>query len=231
MINHAGDEPHDEEWEDAGICMEHGKKDCHHCSVKKEEVDLWTTAQFPTSDVLDGEEDEELTDADIDKMIEPIDELEDIIDEYDEDEYHFEDEETGEQVPDDELEEENPKVNEAALLEVLSRSERIRQKIRFAKTSAKRKRSMRIALKTHSSTAKINTRARRLAIKLMKQRIAKKPLNSLSVGEKERLERIIHKRKAVINRVAMKLTSRIRKIENNRLSGKKSKGSSSNVNF
>ena len=90
---------------------------------------------------------------------------------------------------------------------------------------------MRIALKTHSSTAKINTRARRLAIKLMKQRIAKKPLNSLSVGEKERLERIIHKRKAVINRVAMKLTSRIRKIENNRLSGKKSKGSSSNVNF
>jgi phosphopantetheine adenylyltransferase len=230
MINHAGDEPHDEEWEDAGICMEHGKKDCHHCSVKKEEVDLWTTAQFPTSDVLDDEEDQELTDADIEKMIEPIDELEDIIDEYDEDEYHFEDEETGEQVPDDELEEENPKVNEAALLEVLSRSERIRQKIRFAKTSAKRKRSMRIALKTHSSTAKINTRARRLAIKLMKQRIAKKPLNSLSVGEKERLERIIHKRKAVINRVAMKLTSRIRKIENNRLSGKKSKGSS-NVNF
>jgi hypothetical protein len=230
MINHAGDAPHDEEWEDAGICMEHGKKDCHSCSVKKEEVDLWTTAQFPTSDVLDDEEDQELTDADIEKMIEPIDELEDIIDEYDEDEYHFEDEETGEQVPDDELEEENPKVNEAALLEVLSRSERIRQKIRFAKTSAKRKRSMRIALKTHSSTAKINTRARRLAIKLMKQRIAKKPLNSLSVGEKERLERIIHKRKAVINRVAMKLTSRIRKIENNRLSGKKSK-ESANVNF
>jgi len=230
MINHAGDEPHDEEWEDAGICMEHGKKDCHDCSVKKEEVDLWTSAQFPTSDVLDDEADEELTDADIDKLIAPIDSLEDIIDEYDEDEYHFEDEETGEQVPDDELEEENPKVNEAALLEVLSRAERIRQKIRFAKTSAKRKRSMKLALKTHSSTAKINTRARRLAIKLMKQRIAKKPLNTLSVGEKERLERIIHKRKAVINRVAMKLTSRIRKIESNRLSGKKGKGSS-NVNF
>jgi hypothetical protein len=52
----------------------------------------------------------------------------------------------------------------------------------------------------------------------MKQRMAKKPLNKLSIGEKERIERVIQKRKAVVNRLAMKLVSRVKKIENDRLS-------------
>ena len=56
---------------------------------------------------------------------------------------------------------------------------------------------------------------------LMKKRLARKPLNKLSVGEKERIEKIISKRKTVINRLAMRLTSRVRKIENDRLSHSK----------
>ena len=40
-------------------------------------------------------------------------------------------------------------------------------------------------------------------------------------GEKERIERTIQKRKKVIDRMALKLAPRIRKIENDRLSHKK----------
>ena len=30
-VNHALEAPHEEEWEDTGICPEHNKKDCHEC--------------------------------------------------------------------------------------------------------------------------------------------------------------------------------------------------------
>ena len=73
----------------------------------------------------------------------------------------------------------------------------------------------------------INRRAGRLAIKLMKKRLAKKPLNKLSIGEKERIERLLAKRRPLIKRIAMKLVPRVRKIETARLAHKKAtKGSS-----
>ena len=102
-------------------------------------------------------------------------------------------------------------------MEVLSRAERIRAKVRFARSASKRERKTRIALKTRSTSTTINTRARRMAVNMMKLRIAKKPLNTLSVGEKERIERIIAKRKVVINRIAMKMVPKVRKTENDRL--------------
>ena len=165
----------------------------------------------------EGAEHDKMTDDEIDKMIEHIDELEDIVDEYDKDELEIQDTETGETVENDK-EEESEKKN---IQEVLSRSARMRAKVYFKATSAKRKRATKIALKSHSSVAKINSRAKKLAIKLMKEKIAKKPLNKLTVAEKERLEAIIHKRKVVINRIALKLVSRIRRIENDRLGHKK----------
>ena len=121
------------------------------------------------------------------------------------------DDDTGEHIDD---------LKEEALDEVLSRSERIKAKTRFAKSSAKRQRKTKIAIKSHSSAVTINKRARRLAVELMKQRIAKKPLNKLSIGEKERLEKIISSRKVLLNRLAMKLAPRIRKIESQRLTHK-----------
>ena len=75
--------------------------------------------------------------------------------------------------------------------------------------------------KRHSTTATINGRARKLAVKLLKQRIAKKPLDKLSIGEKERLEKMLAKRKTLINRLAMKLVSRVRKVETDRLANHK----------
>jgi hypothetical protein len=61
----------------------------------------------------------------------------------------------------------------------------------------------------------------------MKKRIGKKDPSKMSVAEKERVERMVHRRKAVINRIAMKLVPRLRKIENNRLTGKHTKSSPS----
>jgi hypothetical protein len=62
-----------------------------------------------------------------------------------------------------------------------------------------------------------------MAIKLMKMRIAKKPLEQLSVAEKERVERIVAARKNVVNRLALKMTSRVRKIEKDRLTSQHTK--------
>lgn len=152
-------------------------------------------------------EDEGLSDEEIDDMIGKLSD-DDYLEAYDDEELSVIDDETGEHLHD---------LKEEALMEVLSRAERVRAKIRFAKSEAKRERKTRIALKTRSTSKTINTRARRMAVNMMKMRIAKKPLNKLSVGEKERIERIIAKRKVVIGRIAMKMAPRVRKIENDRL--------------
>jgi len=154
-------------------------------------------------------EDEELTDQELDAMVNDVKDIEDIIDAYDDHELAIVDDEDGEEVESD--------LKEDVLMEVLSRMERIKARVRFARTKSKRERKVVLALKRHSDTGTINKRARRLAISLMKKRIAKKPLNKLSVAEKERLEKMVAKRKTVINRLAMRLTSRVRKIENDRL--------------
>lgn len=160
------------------------------------------------------EDEYNFSEKDLDDMVDEIKDEEDVMDAYDEDELVIIDQDTGEVV--DEVKEEV-----AALNEVLSRMERMKAKMRFARTSSKRARRLKVALKTHSSMAKINSRARRLAVKLMKQRIAKKPLAKMSVSEKERVERIVARRKNIINRLALKLAPRVRRIENERLSHKK----------
>ena len=212
-VNHAGDEPHDEEWEDTGICpvhnVKHGEEGCEH-----------------TRDVLEKELD--LTDEEIDHIINttPDDEF---IDEYEDDEFGIIDPDTGEEYDEEEC---ACTMEEQTILEVLSRTERMRARIRFAKSKAKRERKASIALRTRASTKTTNKRARRLAIKLMKKRLLRgRDYNKLSVGEKERVERVIQRRKAVIGRVAMKLVPRIRQVEKARLSHTKYTKGSGNVAF
>lgn len=175
--------------------------------------------------VFDKDADTELSDDDMDAMINNTQDHE-FLDAYDEEELHIIDLDTGEPVEDTEKD-----IKEETLMEVLSRFERMRAKMRFAKTQSKRNRRMAITLKTRSNSQTINKRARRMAVILMKKRIAKKPLSQLSLGEKERLEKIIQNRKAVIGRIAMKLTPRMRKIEQNRLSHTKGATGSTNNAF
>lgn len=169
----------------------------------------------------------ELTDEQIDHIVDSAQE-DDFIEEYDDEELAVIDDETGEEIP----EEECSCMHEEKLMEVLSRAERMRAKVRFAKTKSKRERRAQIAARTHASTAVVNKRARRLAIKLMKKRLLRgRNVNSLSVGEKERIERVLQKRKQVIGRVAMKLAPRVRAIEKARLSHTKFTKGTPNVAF
>ena len=159
----------------------------------------------------EDEELENLSDEDLDKMADEVEDEDDILDAYDDEELALVDDETGEHIED---------IKEEVINEVLSRTERMKAKARFARTKSKRERKVKIALKSRSSSETINKRARRLAIQLMKKRLARKPLNTLSVGEKERLEKVISKRKTLVNRLAMKLAPKVRRIESDRLTHK-----------
>ena len=109
------------------------------------------------------------------------------------------------------------------LLEVLSRVERIKARVRFARSKVKREIKAKIALHRRSNNKTFAKRARRAAINAMKVKIAKKPLNQLSVAEKERVERLVARRKKVIDRIALKLTPRIKQIERDRLTHRTTK--------
>ena len=111
---------------------------------------------------------------------------------------------------------------EQQLNEVLSRTERIKNRVRVRRTKARRARSLRIALRRHSSQKIINSRARRLAVKLLKRRFFKKPPTQLSVGERERAEARIAKMRHVVKRIALKLAPRVRQMEKKRLHSRKS---------
>ena len=165
-------------------------------------------------------EEDEMDDDELDKIADNVTDDEVIDHCYDDDEFVIVDDETGEEIKE-----------EAELVsEVLSRSERLRAKARFARSKSKRERKTKIALKRYSPAPVINNRARKLAIKLMKKRLVRgRDLSKLSVGEKERIERVIEKRKKVINRLAMRLVPRIRQIEKSRLSHSKVTGGSSAV--
>lgn len=169
-------------------------------------------------ELLEEKTEEDTDELELDDMVDGVTDWEHIIHAYDDDELVIIDSETGEVLDHDLTEglDENDELNE-----VLSRAERIKSKIRFARTANKRKRATRLALKRHSSNATINTRARRLAVNMMKTKLARgKPLADLSVPEKMRIEKIIENRSKLVGRLALKLTSRIRNIEKTRLAHK-----------
>lgn len=165
-------------------------------------------------DLIKDEDDDDIV-KEFDPEKDPLDD-EDVLDIYDDDELIIVDDE------DEELEE-SVLFEETELNEVLSRAERIKSKIRMKRTAAKRKRALRIALKKHSSSQVVNRRARRLAVKLIKKRLFKKPAHKMSVGEKERAEARLKKMNKVLNRIAMKLAPKVRKMEKSRLSHKRTK--------
>ena len=167
------------------------------------------------NNIIDEEDELDLDDAELDKMAKEVNHEDDILDAYDDHELGIVDDETGEEVEQD-VKEELETMNE-----VLSRSERLKAKVRFARSASKRARKTKLALKSRSSAKTLNSRARKLAVNLLKKRIARKPLDKLTLGEKERIEKIISKKKVLVNRLAMRLVSRVKKIETDRLSHKK----------
>lgn len=193
----------------------------HHLGEADEFVPEPVDKTIKNVDFMQGIDDDnfDMSDEEIDAMLANIDDWDDIIDAYDDDEFSFVDPETGEEFEDEDDEEYT--FSEATLLEVLSRQERIRGKLRMRKTKSKRMRSAKLALKRFSSSTVINRRARRLAVNTLKKKLIQgRDPKSLSVGEKERVERLLAKRKNVINRIALKMTAKVRKIEKHRMSAK-----------
>ena len=199
------------------VCPKCGK---HECACGEQRPGVGTDSTMPKDPFFK----EDFTDQDIDEMINDVTD-EDIEDLYEEDEVVLVYDDDGEEIP--------PLQEEAKydLMEVLSRTERMKGKMRLRKTSAKRGRSTKIALKRFSNPATINKRARRLAIKLMKKRMLRgRDPAKVSIGEKERIEKMMATRKDIISRVAQKLVSRVRKVEKSRMShGKVTKGAMPSV--
>ena len=192
------------------VCSECGEPTCEHRPGIGTESSMNKDPFF---------EQEELTETEINKIVEMATDA-DIEELYEEEELTLVYEDTGEEVEPAEEE------KEIELMEMLSRGERFKAKIRFRRTKAKRDRSTKIALKRYSNVQTINKRARRLAIKLMKARLLRgRNYQSVSIGDKERIDQTIAKRKGAINRIATKLVTRIRKVEKSRMShGKFTKG-------
>jgi nicotinic acid mononucleotide adenylyltransferase len=158
---------------------------------------------------------DDMTEEEIEDIIDALSD-DDYLEVYEDDELAIIDAETGEQTAETEDEK---GMNEELVMEVLSRMERMKSKIRIRKTAAKRERAEKIALKKYSDMGTINKRARRLAIRLMKKRMLRgRDPSKISVPEKERMERMIASRKNVVSRIATRLSPRIRKLEKNRLS-------------
>jgi hypothetical protein len=199
------------------VCPQCGK---HECACGEQRPGISTDSTMSKDPFFK----EDFSEEEIDEMVNSVTD-QDIEDLYEEDEIVLVYDDDGEEIPP--LQEES----KYDLMEVLSRTERMRGKMRLRKTSAKRGRSTKIALKRYSNPATINKRARRLAIKLMKKRMLRgRDYSKVSVGEKERIEKTLSQRKDVINRVAQKLVSRVRKVEKARMShGKVTKGAMPSV--
>lgn len=212
-------DPVQEQVEKKEVCPECGKHKCE-CEDKIDQ----TTINQTFDPFFKEEKDLDITDTEIDSMVESVSD-EEIEELYEESDLVLVYEDTGEEV------ESHPEEHKLDLMEVLSRQERLKGKIRLRKTAAKRGRSTKLALKRFSDSKTINKRARRLAIKLMKKRMLRgRDPSKISVGEKERIEKALAKRKDVINRVAQKLVARVRKVEKSRMShGKVTKGAMPSV--
>lgn len=140
----------------------------------------------------------DLIDQNIDEFINSIDE-EDLIDAFE----------------DDELEEEYMTPDE--LNEVLSFTGRnkLKQSIKRRKSVLAVKRMK--AMKRGATTDVLQRRARKLALTMLKRRLFRKAPSQMTRSEKERFERGASKRKALIDRLAQKLVSRVRMIQKQRM--------------
>jgi hypothetical protein len=155
-----------------------------------------------------------LVEADMDALTE-----EDFFEAYDDDELAIIDDETGEEI---EAVAEEAQFDTPALMEVLSRMERIKAKARMRRSQAKRQRREKIALKQFSTPQVANKRARRMAISAMKKRLLRgQNPQKVSVGQKEAVERAIAQRKKVVDRLSARMVSRVRQVEKARMAHKK----------
>ncbi len=174
-----------------------------------------------------GFEEEELinlVEADLDALTE-----EDFYEAYEDDELAIIDDETGEEI---EAVAEEAELDAPALMEVLSRQERIKARARMRRSQTKRQRREKVALRQLSTPQVANKRARRMAVSALKKRLLRgtNPAKA-SVGQKERVERFIQQRRKIVDRLAARMVSRVKQVEKARMSHKKFTKPNNGVSF
>ena len=194
----------------------------HPKAVEIETVEGWKDEKKPVKEGTEEEQlefdFEEINESEFDSMIESLTD-EDILEAYEDSELAIVDEETGEEL---EAVSEEAEYDTPALMEVLSRMERVKAKARMRRTKSKRERAEKIALRHFSSTPVANRRARRLSVSLLKKRLMKgvNPAKA-SVGQKENMERYIAQHRKVVDRLSARMVTKVRQTEKKRLSHRK----------
>jgi len=102
--------------------------------------------------------------------------------------------------------------------EGLTAAQRMKKKMEFMKTKAKREIARKIAMKRMSGQGKIKKKAIVHARKLIMQRLLRgRNKASLSAAEKDRIEGIVNKAKGAVVRISNRLIPKIRELEQRRL--------------
>ena len=107
--------------------------------------------------------------------------------------------------------------NPTELAETLSRMARLKLKIAMLRNKAKLAMKRKIALLRHSTLDVLKKRAHKLALKMLKQKIAHKPVADMSMADKERVEKTLKTKKSLLARLTMKLIPTVREKEKERL--------------
>ena len=107
--------------------------------------------------------------------------------------------------------------NAMELTEALSRMARLKLKVAMLRNKAKIAMKRKIALLRHSTMDVLKKRAHKLALKMLKQKIAHKPVADMSMADKERVEKTLKTKKSLLARLTMKLIPTVREKEKERL--------------
>ena len=197
-------------------------------AVSGETVEGWKDEEKPCNCKEEfGYEEEELfalVESDLDNLQE-----EEFYEAYEDDELAIIDDETGEEI---EAVAEEVELDAPALMEVLSRMERIKARARMRRSQAKRQRREKVALRQFSTPQVANRRARRMAVSALKKRLLRgQNPNKVSVGQKERIERFIQQRKKIVDRLSARMVSRVKQVEKARMAHKKFTKPNNGVSF
>ena len=194
----------------------------HPKAVEMETVEGWKDEGKPVKEEFDDINEDELialVEADLDAATD-----DDFLEAYDDEELAIIDEDTGEEI--------EGIVQEEALMEVLSRAERIKARARMRRSQAKRERREKVALRQFSTPKVANKRARRMAVSALKKRLLRgTDPSKASVGQKERIERFIAQRRKIVDRLAARMVTRVKQVEKARMSHKKYTKSNNGVSF
>lgn len=109
---------------------------------------------------------------------------------------------------------------EEKLFEALSRAARMKKARTMKRLAGKLAAKRKVAMKKRSTPEKIQQKARKAAIDVLKKKLSKgKNYNELPDNQKQQIDKKIEKKKGAVERIAKKMVKVIRAKEAERLSG------------